>query len=632
MEFCISYWILFYLPLLMCQISSLGIIWIFSAFFWFDFFLLFFSSDFLLFQINSHMLLIFFSPQDIFFNIDTIFIINFFDHHLFQFQVWKKSMKSKFLFEGFFLIIVAITLQYFLLRATKSANDVQNSYRTFVNTYSSSRNLNILNPFSSSSTSSSTSSSSSSSTSSSSSSSSSSSTSKVYSSYSAFEGAAYNYYVFMQITVYLGFIGIWFAFRVLLVFLFSIKSKRDFVLITINNILDILIWSLFVVRIYFEYAKYDNKVSSQSQDYDKGKQYFDNIFYVEKHGDFLDYLYWAISAWLWLRIILLFRLTRFLGPLIKMLQNMIYDMAIFLILYGTQLLVFASIGNLLFSSVNPYSSLYSALKILFSSSLGNFDFAVLASNNKSQILGDIYLIIFIILNNILLLNLLIAILSSTYALLEDKKVVLYINEIIKLRSSLEYNEKWSSLISTFPPWNLIAVVLTPFIMVKPNPTKANNILLHIEYFPMLVLLVLVYLTLNIVLIPLAYIKGVFIHIVLLFNKRLEKPILRKFLNLMIFIFFGLLILLSNLAADTICLVIHWYQSKMSFRREKQEELRISKESYSLLLNKFDSEYKQGAKTIEYKTALSFIKSHMQIYQHVQSIIYGQSVRFHLYKL
>ena len=344
-----------------------------------------------------------------------------------------------------------------------------------------------------------------------------------------------------------------------------------------------------------------------------------------KHGDFLDYLYWAISAWVWLRIILLFRLTRFLGPLIKMLQNMIYDMWIFLVLYGTQLLVFASIGNLLFSSVDEYSSLYNALKTLFSWSLGNFDFSTLANNNKSQNLGDIFLVIFVILNNILLLNLLIAILSSTYALLEDKKVVLYINEIIKLRSSLEYNEKCSSLISTFPPWNVIALIMSPFIMIKPNPVGANNILLHIEYAPMLILLILVYIIVNTILIPFAYFKGIFIHIALLANKRVEKPFWRKFINLLIFLFFGLLILFLNMISDTIWLVLHCYQSKMSYRREKQEEQRISKESYSLLKRKFEDEYKNENKTIDHRAMINYLRQNMQIYQHLHSIIYGQWV-------
>ena len=111
-----------------------------------------------------------------------------------------------------------------------------------------------------------------------------------------------------------------------------------------------------------------------------------------------------------------------------------------MIIYICQLIVFATIGNLLFIDVPEYRDLYIACKTLFDASLSNYEFSTLENCDKGKIVGDIYLITFIILNAILLLNLLIAILSSTYALLERKKLVLYINEILKLRSSLEYDK------------------------------------------------------------------------------------------------------------------------------------------------------------------------------------------------
>jgi hypothetical protein len=124
-----------------------------------------------------------------------------------------------------------------------------------------------------------------------------------------------------------------------------------------------------------------------------------------------------------------------------MIQNMLYDTLIFMVLFGTQIVVFASIGNLLFSSTDAYKDFYTSLKTLFNAALADYDFDDLKDNNKSEYLGDIFLVSFIVLNNILLLNLLIAILSSTYAMLEQKKLVLYINEILRLRPSMEYDKR-----------------------------------------------------------------------------------------------------------------------------------------------------------------------------------------------
>ena len=55
---------------------------------------------------------------------------------------------------------------------------------------------------------------------------------------------------------------------------------------------------------------------------------------------------------------------------------------------------------------------------LFTSAMGNFDFGILHDSNKGLITGEIYLVVFVIFNLILILNLLIAILASTYASLE----------------------------------------------------------------------------------------------------------------------------------------------------------------------------------------------------------------------
>lgn len=58
-----------------------------------------------------------------------------FEHHMYQFEVWKKSMKSKFIIEGLFLTILTIVFQYYLLSATQAATTVTESYSSYVSTY-----------------------------------------------------------------------------------------------------------------------------------------------------------------------------------------------------------------------------------------------------------------------------------------------------------------------------------------------------------------------------------------------------------------------------------------------------------------------------------------------------------------
>jgi hypothetical protein len=101
----------------------------------------------------------------------------------------------------------------------------------------------------------------------------------------------------------------------------------------------------------------------------------------------IDVLYSITAACIWLRVVYALRLTRFLGPLIKMVQLMIRDILVFLILFGCDLIIFASIGNMLFVSIEEYSTLNVAMVTLFTSALGGFDFGVLKNSNKGQWTG-----------------------------------------------------------------------------------------------------------------------------------------------------------------------------------------------------------------------------------------------------
>jgi hypothetical protein len=149
-----------------------------------------------------------------------------------------------------------------------------------------------------------------------------------------------------------------------------------------------------------------------------------------------------------------------------MVQMMIKDILIFLVLFGCDLMIFGCIGNLLFVSVEEYETLNNSLVTLFTSAMGNFDFHILLNTNKGVIVGEIYLLVLILFNMVFVLNLLIAILAKTYSALEEKKLVLYINDILKLRPMMEYNSNCSALVASFAPLNIISLVFSPFFFIK----------------------------------------------------------------------------------------------------------------------------------------------------------------------
>ena len=189
---------------------------------------------------------------------------------------------------------------------------------------------------------------------------------------------------------------------------------------------------------------------------------------------------------------------------------MINDILIFLILFVCDLIIFACIGNLLFVSVVEYATLENAMVTLFTSALGGFDFSLLENTNKGHIVGEIYLLIFILMNTILILNLLIAILADTYSLYKSQELVLYINEILMLRPSMEYNSNCSALVSTFAPLNLIPFVFSPLFFIKKKTKTLNNVVLCLEFIPVMIIISVFYLAISLVLLPFTYIKAIFV--------------------------------------------------------------------------------------------------------------------------
>ena len=110
------------------------------------------------------------------------------------------------------------------------------------------------------------------------------------------------------------------------------------------------------------------------------------------------------------------------------------------------------------------------------------------------------------IDHILLLNLLIALLSSTYAIYEQQGVSLYVNCILGMRAGTEYDKNYGALVSTFPPWNLLLIPLTPLYFCKKDTRMLNRKVFHVTYLPTLCFAFLLFLSLNLVLIPFAFLK------------------------------------------------------------------------------------------------------------------------------
>ena len=105
-------------------------------------------------------------------------------------------------------------------------------------------------------------------------------------------------------------------------------------------------------------------------------------------------------------------LVKTLGLLVLMIQSMMVDVVTFIVVYLVSIYGFTVSFRALFYTVNDYSSTGTTFVTLFESTLGNFQFDNF--DNTYKTVGVILLVLFLILTNVLLVNLLIAQMSSTY--------------------------------------------------------------------------------------------------------------------------------------------------------------------------------------------------------------------------
>ena len=197
-------------------------------------------------------------------------------------------------------------------------------------------------------------------------------------------------------------------------------------------------------------------------------RYYKNVVitasYQEKYLNMteLSGLYMAIQ---WCRVIFLFKVNPTLGPMLNILYKMLQAITKFLLIYGMFLLIYVSGGRLFYTNQDGFKTETEAVVTLFSASLGSFSFKMWDENVQlATRYNYLYLLSFLIISNVILLNFIIAILTTIYDEVKQRSKLIYLVGIVKTRSVFGYNEYYSSMISSFIPINILLLPFYPFII------------------------------------------------------------------------------------------------------------------------------------------------------------------------
>ncbi len=269
-------------------------------------------------------------------------------------------------------------------------------------------------------------------------------------------------------------------------------------------------------------------------------------------------LYSIILVLIFLRSLNLLEVHTVIGPFIEMIKQMFFRLGTFSLLFAILLFFFAMVASIYLPySIVEHRALYRSLVTLFQTSIGVFDINLMNSEMKAEIFTFIYVIVF----NILLLNLLIAILTQVYTTISDEADTLYVNDIVVLQALYSPHEEYSSIIDAFPPLNFVfGFICLPTLLLTPAPKReaVNAFFLKIEYTLALILVLGVYLACELFFLALCYVK-VTLHEFVLILIGWEWGTSMRIVHFVLFLVLGPVLLLAMLVSDVYYFALHAYR-------------------------------------------------------------------------
>lgn len=193
------------------------------------------------------------------------------------------------------------------------------------------------------------------------------------------------------------------------------------------------------------------------------------------------------------------------GPLLRMIYLMMKEVVNFFIIFFCLGICSAAVFTALFNdSSSWFVNSYISVRTLFQAALGTFEIGDFHDNVG---LGGVIYGIYLLIANIIFLNILIAIISNVYSEISTRGESEHRTVLISFYKKWCWDPKYGFLIFLPPPFTYISIILCPLFLISRDTTALNNRLCKIFYFIYAIPQFLVFLTYNLLYLPLLYIRG-----------------------------------------------------------------------------------------------------------------------------
>lgn len=305
-------------------------------------------------------------------------------------------------------------------------------------------------------------------------------------------------------------------------------------------------------------------------------------------------VYSVIITMGWMKVIIILMTTNSYGPFIRIMFDVFWHVFAFLVIFVCITFLFAQCFTLFFQNTNEqFFEFYEGFVTLFNTAFGQVFFE---DNFKElEIMGFVMLILYTTLSNIILFNLIVAIINNLFNNLEDKADAENRAVLVLTHERIKWDNRYGLLILLPAPLNAFSLIFIPWLFIANDSIEDVNLLFSkVCYFIVAVIIFIYLLLLGLICYPFALIKSL-CHSTydywILNGKNKWRDIALSFLTRPFILFY-------YLGADLASFWSLVYKEE-EIDREEEEDTNLNIRNYIIALRKVlnDARYKEKKKII-----------------------------------
>ena len=284
-----------------------------------------------------------------------------------------------------------------------------------------------------------------------------------------------------------------------------------------------------------------------------------------------------ICCFTWLMLLASLSNTVTFGPRVAMILKMVTDIVQFLIIYIMQLMAFALVASMAFVKIDQFNGFYETILYLYNASFGSYSLTLFDSYDRPEmrIIGQAFLIFFVFVNLILLLNMVIAMMGNTFGAMSEISKGVYNHAVLQSLPQYKMNKYYGGIVAMVLPLSILSFLTLPLFLCIRNKTRLRQLsdtLKTINYFFIMLPITVIFMVLNLALLPFAYVRTLVVKIHLSLR---TGAVCEAFF----FLLLGVPLLMTYQVFDLIDFM-RWSASMVD-PSEKVDKTYISKQSFKL---------------------------------------------------